>query len=272
MLFHYRAALLLASIPLEDAFRLTFYSGFDCNGQRLGVSQASLGGTCHDPGALGSSTTSVLVVREDGDGDDDIVVFYPPDAACNPSEAISTTNVGCVNTIPTLGGFNVISGEFKRRDAGFESSAEVKQLRSDTLGITHGDFFESGGELWRWQMVAKDTFTGVKPDQWENSFHIASAAPLQFSRDYPFNFTEYDLHHGAEAKIPEATPAELELLRGTSSNPAHQAKEALANADICRQIRNCGYSIAILSDYYFPAQTERFVNAVRAAAPVGQRI
>lgn len=272
MLFDYRVTLLLASVPFGKAFRLTFYSGFDCNGQRLGSSQASLGGTCQDPGALGSSTTSVLVVREDNDGDDDTVVFYPRDAACNPSEAISTTNVGCVNTIPTLGGFNVISGEFNRRDADDKSFAGAKKPRSDSLGITHGDFFESGGELYRWQMIAKDTFTGVRPDQWDDSVHIASTAPLQFSRDYPFNFTEYDLHHGMESEIPEATANELELLRGTSSNPAKEVKEALAKADICRQIRNCGYSIAILSDYYFPAQTELFVNAVRAAAPAGQRI
>ncbi|CAN9265247.1 hypothetical protein CC77DRAFT_1004091 [Alternaria alternata] len=273
-MFNKHTTTLLAAtlLPLASAYQLTFYAGFDCNGERLETRQADQDGTCYDAEYLGGNTNSVNIIKEVGDDPNSIVAFYPRDVDCRPGDSISAGNTGCVNVYQDdqfFGGYNVISGEFKRRDVQEEAPAEPKSA----LGITHGDFFELDGELWRWKQIALDAFSGVKPEDWAGEVRVASFAPLEFSRDYPFNFTEYDLKH------PSSTPQERAIVADARDEPGFSPVQSSELAelvprqrDICRRVRDCVYGFPILANFYFPAQTEAVVNMVNAAKPAAQSI
>jgi len=264
------AALLAAILPLSNAYRLTFYAGFDCNGERLESRQAIQDDTCYDPTYLGSLTSSVTIEREDGDDPASLVVFYPDNVECDPSQAISTANTGCVNVYQdgSFGGYNVISGQSKRRAVQGNDPIEP----AFTLGITHGDFFEMDGELWRWKQLSQEAFTGVKPEDWAGEARVASFAPLEYGRDFPFNFTEYDLNNPSPDLAKRADVGAASVNTETSPNAPLHLGDLVQRQDVCRRIRDCVYGFPILANYYFPAQTEAAVNQINAAKPAAQSI
>ncbi|RYO27312.1 hypothetical protein AA0113_g12324 [Alternaria arborescens] len=227
MFLKQQAALLAGLLPLASAYRLVFYTGFDCNGERLRARQAVQDGTCYDPSPLGSQTSSVLIVAEDGDDPLSTVVFFPNDVDCALGEAISTGNTGCVNVYQgdSFGGFTVISGETKRREVQEEAPISA-------IGITHGDFFEMDGELWRWNQIAQDTFSGVKPEDWSGTARLANFAPLEYGRDFPFNFTQYDLENPSSSMMERAVTAASGLDADSTPNSLREAEELFERQDI----------------------------------------
>jgi len=260
------AALLAAALmPLTNAYRLTFYAGFDCNGERLESRQAIQDGTCYDPEYLGASTNSITIVQEEGDDPNSIVVFFPRGSNCTPRDSISAGNSGCINVYQdgSFGGYHVISGQDKRRAVREDDQPEPDSSEaSPGLGITHGDFFESDGELWRWNQIALNTFSGVKPEDWAGEVRIANFAPLEAGRDYPFNYTEYDLIHHPE-RLTERAVTESNF----SPNYDVEALGLVKRQDVCRRIRDCIWTYQILAGYYFPRTTEIFLNNIEAAKP-----
>ncbi|RYN73540.1 hypothetical protein AA0120_g12597 [Alternaria tenuissima] len=267
MFIKHQAALLAGLLPLASAYRLVFYTGFDCNGERLGARQAVQDGTCYDPSPLGSQTSSVLIVAEEGDDPLSTVVFFPNGVDCALGEAISTGNTGCVNVYQgdSFGGYTVISGQTKRGEV-------QEEAPTSAIGITHGDFFEMDGELWRWNQIAQDTFSGVKPEDWSGTARIANLAPLEYGRDFPFNFTKYDLENPSSSMTERAVTAASGLGAGSTPNPPREAEELFERQDVCRRIRDCVYGFPILANYYFPAQTEAVVNQINAAKPAAESI
>jgi hypothetical protein len=274
MFYKRQAVFLAAMLPLTSAYRVVFYTGFDCNGESLGSRNVALGDSCQDPEQFGFQASSVLIVVEEGDEQGSIVGFYP-DATCKPEEAISAANTGCINVYQDggFGGYRVISGEMKRREVEEEASSNAARAESESpLGITHGDFFEMDGELWRWNQIAQDTFSGVKPEDWEDAgvARIANFAPLEYGDDYPFNFTEYDLNNPTQ-DVNEDT-LKSDLGDNFSPNPGTEVAKRLERRDICGRVRNCVWSFGILAEYYFPRQTQAVVNQIAAAKPAAQSI
>ena len=90
------------------------------------------------------------------------------------------------------------------------------------------------GELWRWNQIPLDTFSGVKPEDWSSQVRIANFAPLEACRDYPFNYTEYDLIHNPQ-RLAERAVAESNF----SPNYDVEALGLIERQDVCRRIRDC---------------------------------
>lgn len=127
---------------------------------------------------------------------------------------IASANSGYVNVgagFQNFASFRVVDGESKR----IASLA----ARSEATGIKHGDFFESAGELWRWEQLAGDTFRGVRPEDWLLTNRIISDEPLDSGIDYPFNFTKHDEMHGKPAYLLDLE-AKAGPGTGQSLNPA----------------------------------------------------
>ena len=147
-MFNKHTTTLLAAtlLPLASAYQLTFYAGFDCNGERLETRQADQDGTCYDAEYLGGNTNSVNIIKEVGDDPNSIVAFYPRDVDCRPGDSISAGNTGCVNVYQDdqfFGGYNVISGEFK--SVGKENvSGSIVVSGVDNLGLLFPDSLFGG--------------------------------------------------------------------------------------------------------------------------------
>ncbi|CAN9476272.1 unnamed protein product [Alternaria alternata] len=173
------ALLVVALMPLTNAYRLTFYAGFDCNGERLESRQAIQDGTCYDPEYLGASTNSITIVQEEDDDPNSIVVFFPRGTVKTSVVLFEKTFSPNLTLVKPVMGWALLMATSSRWTA----------------------------ELWRWNQIALDTFSGVKPEDWSSQVRIANFAPLEAGRDYPFNYTEYDLIHNPQ-RLAERAVAE----------------------------------------------------------------
>lgn len=190
MLHLYTTAVLLAAIlSLASAFQLSFYTGPHCDGDWLDTRQAIKNGTCHDPSHLGKLSNSVEVTREASDDFESMVQFYSGDVNCSPDNYVSAANTGCISVSHrgSFGGYDVVA-----------VGGGSKRGSNRRKGIAHGDFFEYNGEDWRWIQVGKDAFTSCRAEEWDREPRVANFTPLDYGKDSPFNFTEYDLSHASE--------------------------------------------------------------------------
>ncbi|KAL1793788.1 hypothetical protein ACET3X_008770 [Alternaria dauci] len=122
------------------------------------------------------------------------------------------------------------------------------------------------------KMIAQDTFSGVKPEDWSGNTRLASFAPLEYGKDFPFNFTQYDLKNLSPFVAERAVVAASALAEDSTANSPLDVAELFEGQDVCRRIRDCVYGFPILANYYFPAQTEAVVNQINAAKPAAQSI
>ncbi|USW49667.1 hypothetical protein Slin15195_G029860 [Septoria linicola] len=85
--------ILLFILPFASAWRLTFYSGIGCRGQRIAIRTPTQ--ECTEPSeGMSATTTSVLVQKEPGDLDSEIMAFYQL-SVCAPTP-FATSEGGCV--------------------------------------------------------------------------------------------------------------------------------------------------------------------------------
>ncbi|KAK4506366.1 hypothetical protein PRZ48_000096 [Zasmidium cellare] len=252
-----KLSFLLAAVGSVDAFSITFYAGVECRGERLGGGEVSIADGCQD-GSMYNGIASSVLISPTGDEETGIVSFYEGQD-CPLENSVAAGNDGCLTVgagLASFGSYNVI---------GAVTGPSVRKRTHRSVGprslkeIKHGDVFEHDNHIWRWQQIAEGTFRGVLAQEWDSEVRIQGFEPLDFGKDYPFNFTEYYLNH------PEMANA---MRSGPVSETGISLKRQAPNFGLepfCRKVTNCVYAAAILADFYFPAQTQYVVNALEAA-------
>ncbi|KAH8642482.1 hypothetical protein IG631_05424 [Alternaria alternata] len=169
-------ARLLAFTNTVAAFSLTFYVGDQCRGERLGGFDVSIEDNCVPDDLYSTASSSVTITRQDGDQLDHMLYFFEGDTCDinNPANPVAAGNTGCINV-----GFGRNDFSAVRVFGGGGSPQQVASRRTRTAGnrrvaprrarsvgeLQHGDVFEQDGKDYRWQQIARGTFTGVPTDK-----------------------------------------------------------------------------------------------------------
>lgn len=173
-----------------NAYQVTFYAGWQCRGERLGAIDIQVSDGCVDASRFNPVSQSATIRSTPGDDPSDLVLFNAgPNCAASPTDARG--NVGCIAVGAGVNDFtsiNVVGGTPRPPPGGAQTSTTNLD---EMVDIQHGDFFEHDGEIWRWRQIAQNAFTGVLAEEWTDSIVALSLEPLEFGRDYPFNFTAY---------------------------------------------------------------------------------
>jgi hypothetical protein len=263
---------LLAFTNTVAAFSLTFYVGDQCRGERLGGFDVSIEDNCVPDDLYSTASSSVTITRQDGDQLDHMLYFFEGDTCDinNPANPVAAGNTGCINV-----GFGRNDFAAVRVFGGGGSPQQVASRRTRTAGnrrvaprrarsvgeLQHGDVFEQDGKDYRWQQIARGTFTGVPTDKWDTAFRVMNDEPLIFNASYPFNFEEYYMAN------PNMAP------RGRTQNDSPgvslaERPDAMLVPELlpfCRRAYECVVYLPWAASIYFPAQTEYVVNAIEAA-------
>ncbi|KUJ13587.1 uncharacterized protein LY89DRAFT_737560 [Mollisia scopiformis] len=148
----------------------------------------------------------VTVEREASDGENDAVVFYTSNN-CDIDTVTAQDEGGCVEINgpgDSYGSFNVISGQPGgarrkrnnsirapgRKTTGYETDEEGNLLTGtnapawheavENSPYYHGLESEYNGKLWKWHQVAKRKWSGLKPEDWDDSIHIKNDTLIEF--------------------------------------------------------------------------------------------
>jgi hypothetical protein len=257
----YSTTISLLLLPfVTQAFEVAFYTGSQCRAERLSVVDISLEDGCQDHDGLNSRASSACISRGADEPLTQSVAFYEGDSCDINDGLIASANSGYVNVgagFQNFASFRVIDGPSRR----LASLA----TRSERTGIKHGDFFESAGEIWRWEQIARDAFRGIRPDDWILANRIIDDEPLDSGIDYPFNFTKHDEVHGKPAYILELE-AKAANETGRSLNPAHVFRRQNDGLNpTCGIFRTCANHLGFAIDYYFPNEARWVANRLEAA-------
>lgn len=228
--------ILLASRSL--AFILSFYPEDNCAGEDLGqwIGGPNQGCTTTFAGQdLGQA--SGIIVQSTGPIDDGTIVVFYSSPDCNPSNAVDEADNGCLSVNDFAGNaqsWNVIPlEEYKMRksrrsliDSAPTEKRETERRDADSspsnpYGYEHGQIASYGGQSYKWHQVASGIWRGINPEDWDDNVNIKNDATLDFSADYPTNFSK------------RSTPTDISLWQPSSL----EDRDFLYNT--CQAARKC---------------------------------
>ncbi|KAJ6118561.1 hypothetical protein N7471_013181 [Penicillium samsonianum] len=192
------------TITSAYGYELNFHKspGGQCASEAIGSWSGDLSSGCHKEYA--GAAHDIRVTPDSHEGSH-TVAFYSSDD-CNPENLIKKHHIGC--SAPKYRSFRVVerATHFKVGNTNSPSSliaatSKNQKLRREqgAFPVSHGDVFDHHGVTRRWHQLAKDTFSGVPIDEWDDEIHTASDHELKIES----SLTERDIEESFLSLLSE---------------------------------------------------------------------